>query len=80
MARFTDKTVFITGGASGFGALAAEGFADEGANVVVGDINRKGVEKVAAALPHALAIELDVTDVDAVGRAMRPSTHTGALM
>jgi NAD(P)-dependent dehydrogenase (short-subunit alcohol dehydrogenase family) len=70
MARFTDKTVFITGGASGFGALAAEGFADEGANVVVGDINRKGVEKVAAALPHALAIELDVTDVDAVGRAM----------
>ena len=69
MSRFVDKTVFITGGASGFGALAAERFSEEGANVVVVDVNREGVEKVAAALPRALAFEMDVTDADAVGRA-----------
>lgn len=37
--EFQNKTVIITGGASGMGALAGECFAKEGANVVLCDIN-----------------------------------------
>ena len=38
MARFTGKTVIVTGAARGQGAAEAELFAEEGANVVATDI------------------------------------------
>jgi len=38
MAAFSDKLVFITGGASGIGAEMAKGFAAAGARVCIGDI------------------------------------------
>jgi NAD(P)-dependent dehydrogenase (short-subunit alcohol dehydrogenase family) len=38
MRRYAGKTVLITGAASGFGRLAAERFAAEGASLVLGDI------------------------------------------
>ncbi|CAG7604825.1 SDR family NAD(P)-dependent oxidoreductase [Leucobacter soli] len=37
--RFADKVVIVTGGVSGIGAAAARQFAEEGAKVVVADIN-----------------------------------------
>ena len=39
MSRFENRTVLITGAASGFGALAARRFAAEGATVILGDVN-----------------------------------------
>ena len=40
---FKNKTVLITGGASGMGKLSAECFAAEGANVVLADINEEAM-------------------------------------
>ena len=40
---FQNKTVIITGGASGMGKLSAECFAAEGANVVLADINEEAL-------------------------------------
>jgi NAD(P)-dependent dehydrogenase (short-subunit alcohol dehydrogenase family) len=37
--RLQGKVAYVTGGASGLGAAAARRFADEGAKVVVADIN-----------------------------------------
>lgn len=48
MARVQGKKVFITGGAQGLGACFAQMLADEGAKVVVTDINLTGAEKTAA--------------------------------
>ncbi|MEM1437029.1 MAG: SDR family NAD(P)-dependent oxidoreductase, partial [Pseudomonadota bacterium] len=62
MAEFDGKCVIVTGGASGFGTAIAERFADAGAGVVVADLNRAGAEAVAAELPNAIAVELDVAD------------------
>lgn len=47
---FQNKTVIITGGASGMGKLSAECFAAEGANVVLADINEAALIEVCGAI------------------------------
>ena len=47
MARLKDKVAIVTGAASGFGAGMARRFAEEGARVVVADMNARGAEQVA---------------------------------
>jgi NAD(P)-dependent dehydrogenase (short-subunit alcohol dehydrogenase family) len=64
VARFTERTVIVTGGASGIGAAAVRSFHAEGANVVVVDADQAGAERVAAELANdcALALAADVSD------------------
>lgn len=45
--RFSGKIVLITGAASGFGRLAAKRFAEEGAHLVLGDIDAEGLKRTA---------------------------------
>ena len=52
MNRFKDKTVLVTGAASGIGLAAARRFLDEGAHVVMLDIDGAALEQAAAALPR----------------------------
>jgi NAD(P)-dependent dehydrogenase (short-subunit alcohol dehydrogenase family) len=65
--RLKDKTALITGGAQGLGAAIARRFAEEGALVIIGDLDRQSVagnaeaEKISAAGGRALFITLDVT-------------------
>ena len=62
MKRLAGKTAIITGGASGFGEAMAKRFAEEGANVVVADLNPVGAERVAAEIGKtAVAVHADVT-------------------
>jgi NAD(P)-dependent dehydrogenase (short-subunit alcohol dehydrogenase family) len=67
--RFEGKVAFVTGGASGLGRAAAQRFAREGARVVVADIEGARAEATAADLPEATAVEVDISDADAVARA-----------
>ena len=48
MVSLIDKSVVITGSASGMGAASAREFADSGANVTIVDINEKLAKQVAA--------------------------------
>ncbi len=50
MSRFTGKTVLVTGAASGIGRAAARRFADEGANLVVVDLDPTELETASAEL------------------------------
>ncbi len=52
MTRFNDKTVLITGAASGMGLAATRRFLDEGARVVMLDIDAGKLKEAAAALPQ----------------------------
>ena len=52
MPRFTDRTVLITGAASGIGAAAARRFAEEGANLVLSDLDEPGLDAIADDLPQ----------------------------
>ncbi len=69
--RLKDKVAIVTGAASGFGRGIAELFAQEGAKVVVADLNVLGAQDVARAIGehNAVAIATDVTkraDVEAM--------------
>lgn len=68
--RFEGKSVLVTGAASGFGRRAAERFAAEGANLVLGDIREDGLNEtqrlVEAAGGRAVARVTDVSKAEAV--------------
>ena len=52
MNRFKEKTVLVTGAASGIGLATARRFLDEGANVLMLDKDEAKLKEVAAALPQ----------------------------
>jgi NAD(P)-dependent dehydrogenase (short-subunit alcohol dehydrogenase family) len=65
--RLAGKTAIVTGAASGQGAAASRLFASEGAQVAAFDINRDGLEALAADVGEALlAVTCDVASAEAV--------------
>ncbi len=70
MKRFEGKVAYISGGASGLGAATAKRLAEEGAKVVVADIDEARATELAASLPDALALRVDTSDPDAVEQSI----------
>ena len=64
------RVAFITGAAGGIGSAMARAFADNGAAVAVVDINAAGAEAVAATLPEALALTMEVRDTPQIEAAV----------
>jgi 3-oxoacyl-[acyl-carrier protein] reductase len=62
MARLKDKVAIITGAASGFGQGMAKRFAEEGAKIVVADLNMVGAQRVASEIgERAIWVQTDVS-------------------
>ena len=69
MGVFDGKTVLVTGGSTGIGRATSIAFAEAGANVVIGDVDPRAAETVAAIQAlggQALFVETDVVDPRAV--------------
>jgi NAD(P)-dependent dehydrogenase (short-subunit alcohol dehydrogenase family) len=70
MDDFKARVAVVTGGGSGIGAAMAVAFAREGAKVVLADLDRAGMERVAAEIAdqggEALRVETDVTSLESV--------------
>ena len=59
--KLQDRVAIVTGAAQGIGRAVARKFADEGAVLVLADINGEGVERAASELPNALGLRVDVS-------------------
>lgn len=71
--RLTGKTAIVTGGASGFGAGIVRRFLQEGARVMIADINGHAASQFATEMgDHAIACQVDVGD----GPSVRAMTQT----
>jgi NAD(P)-dependent dehydrogenase (short-subunit alcohol dehydrogenase family) len=73
--RLKDRVAIVTGSGSGMGEAVARLFAEEGASVVVADLNASAAQSVATHIgARARAIEVDITQepdvVDMVNRAV----------
>ncbi|AKH98037.1 SDR family NAD(P)-dependent oxidoreductase [Halanaeroarchaeum sulfurireducens] len=79
MVSLPDSVAVITGAASGMGKAMAHEFADEGASVVVVDVDEDGAAAVATEIADgggdAMAVYGDVTDTDSVESVVEESVE-----
>jgi len=72
--RLNDKVAFITGGGRGIGRAIALLFAQEGADIVIGDVNKEDADKtcldIEALGRKSLALPLDVANYAKVEEAV----------
>ncbi len=61
-----DRVAIVTGSAQGIGRAIADKFAEEGASVVIADINGPGATAAAEAVPGSIGLAVDVSDPAAV--------------
>ena len=72
---FTGQVVFVTGGGSGMGRLAAQRMADAGAKVAAVDIHEAGLAETAKGREGIHTWRLDVTDNQAVLATVKEAEH-----
>ena len=73
--RLAGKAALISGGASGIGAASAKRFIEEGARVVIADINADKGQTLAAKYGDELSfINLDVTSAESWAKAVKIAT------
>jgi len=68
--RLDGKVALVTGGASGIGAATSRELTRAGAEVVIADLNLEAAREVAAELPGARALQMDVTLAASIGAAL----------
>lgn len=77
--RLKDKTAVVTGSGAGIGRAIARTFAEEGANVIVADINSQAAEDTASRIREAggsaLSVCTDVADPNSVKQLLRATLN-----
>lgn len=75
-----DKVVIITGASSGIGLATAKLFAQKGAKLVLAARSKDKLDKLAAELPDAVAVQTDMTKTDSIKRMIaRAYKHYGRI-
>jgi len=70
MTGFEGKTYWIVGASEGLGRALAQGLSERGAHLVLSARNADRLAEICATLPNARAVPFDVTDLEAVRRAV----------
>ncbi|MCX5477550.1 SDR family NAD(P)-dependent oxidoreductase [Kaistia geumhonensis] len=69
------RVAFVTGAAGGIGRAIVDRLAANGAAIVVADVDGEGAARVAAGLPDAIAVEVDIRNEAAVAAAVEQTTR-----
>ena len=69
------QVAFVTGAAGAIGRVIAKRLADNGAAVVIADIDLEGAERVADGLPNAIACAVDIRSAASVEAAVAASVE-----
>ena len=73
--KLKDRVAIVTGGAQGIGRAIADMFGEEGATVVIADVNGAGAESAAAAIPGAAGLQVDVSNRKDVSRMVEETVR-----
>lgn len=77
MGQLNNKVAIVTGAGGGFGEGIAKLYIQEGAKVVIADINFEAAQRVAAELgPNTLAVKTDVSNRDDVNAVVQRCQQT----
>lgn len=71
MNRLENKVAIITGGAQGIGAVTAERFTEEGARVIIWDVNEEGGEALSLKLKNSQFMKVNVSNMAEVDAAVQ---------
>lgn len=74
--RFTNKSVIVTGGASGIGLSSARRFAREGAHVAIFDCNEKAIRSALLKHPDLTGLLVDVSNSADLEQAFQEAADT----
>ena len=74
--RLAGKVTIVTGGAQGFGKGIAEAMTEQGAYVVIADMNYDGAAQTASELDQATAVKANVSDEQSVSEMVRDAVLT----
>lgn len=80
MSSFAGKTYWIIGASEGLGRALARALSQRGAQVILSARNADRLAEICAALPNARAVPFDVTDLDAVRRAVTEAGRVDGLV
>ncbi len=80
MSSFYGKTYWIVGASEGLGRAVAEGLARDGAHLILSARNADRLVEICAKLPNARFVPFDVTDLDAVRRAVAEAGEIDGLV
>lgn len=73
--KLKDRVAIVTGGAQGIGRAIADKFGEEGATVVIADVNEAGAQAAAAAIQGALGLQVDVSNQKDVSRMVEQTVR-----
>ncbi len=80
MSSFEGKTYWIVGASEGLGRALAEGLSQQGAHLVLSARNADRLAEICETLPNARAVPFDVTDLEAVRRAVSEAGQVDGLV
>jgi NAD(P)-dependent dehydrogenase (short-subunit alcohol dehydrogenase family) len=78
--RGIDKTVVITGGASGLGLETCKLFASKGWRVIALDINAKGLEDLQRISPLIIGFVVDISSVESIDQFLEDLSKNSNLL